>query len=79
MVASIDREVGDNKDEFGRTIRERALNSIDKLVYGPPDRKKRLYSMIETRPDWVLSDSEPGVYPHLLYKKRHCQQIVIFF
>ena len=31
--ASIDREVGDSKDEFGKTIRERALNSIDKYEF----------------------------------------------
>ena len=39
-----------------KTIRERALSSIDKLVkWYPQTGRNRLYSMIENRPDWVLS------------------------
>ncbi len=54
--ASVDREVGDGQDEMGKTIRERALNSIDQLVkWWPQSGRNRLYSMIEARPDWVLS------------------------
>ncbi len=54
--ASVDREVGDGQDEMGKTIRERALNSIDKQVqWWPKAGRNRLYSMIEARPDWVLS------------------------
>ena len=54
--ASVDKEVGDGQDEYGKTIRERALTSIDKLVeWTPQTGRNRLYSMIEARPDWVLS------------------------
>ncbi len=54
--ASVDRAVGDGQDEMGTTIRERALNSIDQLVkWTPQTGRNRLYSMIEARPDWVLS------------------------
>ena len=54
--ASIDREIDDGQDRLGRSIRERALNSIDQLVeWTPPTGRNRLYSMIENRPDWVLS------------------------
>ncbi len=54
--AAIDAPVGDGQDEHGTTIRERALNSIDKLVkWTPQTGRNRLYSMIEARPDWVLS------------------------
>ncbi len=54
--AAIDQEVGDGQDSHGTTIRERALNSIDQLVkWTPKTGRNRLYSMIETRPDWVLS------------------------
>ena len=53
---AIDREVGDGQDDYGTTIRERALTSIDKLVkWTPQTGRNRLYSMIESRPDWVLS------------------------
>ena len=54
--AAIDRPVGDGQDTYGTTIRERALRSIDELVkWTPQSGRNRLYSMIEARPDWVLS------------------------
>ena len=54
--AAIDRPVGDGQDTFGKTIRERALRSIDELVtWTPQTGRNRLFSMIEARPDWVLS------------------------
>ena len=52
----IDRVLGDGMDEYGQTIRERALASIDQLVkFTPQTGRNRLFSMIEARPDWVLS------------------------
>ena len=69
--ASIDRAVGDSKDEFGSTIRERALNSIDKLVsWTPKTGRNRLYSMIETRPDWVLSRQRAWGVPLTCFTKK---------
>ncbi|MEL7213264.1 MAG: class I tRNA ligase family protein, partial [Pseudomonadota bacterium] len=54
--AAIDQKVGDGQDQFGETIRQRALTSIDQLVtWTPQTGRNRLYSMIEARPDWVLS------------------------
>ena len=54
--AAVDRAVGDGQDDYGTTIRERALRSIDELVtWTPQTGRNRLYSMIEARPDWVLS------------------------
>jgi len=53
---AIDKPLGDGMDTYGTTIRERALTSIDKLVqWTPASGRNRLYSMIEARPDWVLS------------------------
>ena len=54
--AAVDKAVGDGQDTYGTTIRERALRSIDELVTWTPQKgRNRLYSMIEARPDWVLS------------------------
>jgi len=54
--AAIDRPVGDGHDTYGTTIRQRALTSIDELVsWTPRTGRNRLHSMIEARPDWVLS------------------------
>ncbi|MEO1491707.1 MAG: isoleucine--tRNA ligase [Pseudomonadota bacterium] len=53
---AIDKELDDGMSEHGSTIRERALTSIDQLVeWTPPSGRNRLHSMIENRPDWVLS------------------------
>ncbi len=53
--AAIDRPVGDGQDAHGETIRERALKEIDNVRWTPPSGRNRLHSMMETRPDWVLS------------------------
>ncbi|MGB3409132.1 MAG: class I tRNA ligase family protein, partial [Jannaschia sp.] len=54
--AAIDKPVGDGKDTYGETVRARALTSIDQLVKWTPEKgRNRLHSMIENRPDWVLS------------------------
>ncbi|WP_419906359.1 isoleucine--tRNA ligase [Hoeflea sp.] len=45
----------DKPFEDGSTLRSRALAAIDETRFVPAAGQKRLYSMIETRPDWVLS------------------------
>jgi isoleucyl-tRNA synthetase len=53
---AIDRQLDDGLSTYGDTIRKRALNSINQLVtWTPPTGRNRLHSMIEARPDWVLS------------------------
>jgi isoleucyl-tRNA synthetase len=69
--ASIDREVGDGQDTYGKTIRERALTSIDQLVqWTPQTGRNRLYSMIEARPDWVLSRQRAWGVPLTCFTKK---------
>ncbi|UWQ05225.1 isoleucine--tRNA ligase [Aliiroseovarius crassostreae] len=69
--ASVDRDVNDGQDEMGKTIRTRALNSIDKLVkWWPQAGRNRLYSMIEARPDWVLSRQRAWGVPLTCFVKK---------
>ena len=69
--AAIDRPVGDGQDTYGSTIRERALTSIDKLVqWTPQSGRNRLYSMIEARPDWVLSRQRAWGVPLTCFTRR---------
>ncbi len=68
--AAIDKPIGGN-DTYGKTIRERALNSIDQLVkWTPVTGRNRLYSMIEARPDWVLSRQRAWGVPLTCFTKR---------
>ncbi|WP_417809985.1 isoleucine--tRNA ligase [Thioclava sp.] len=54
--AAIDHKLDDGMGTYGDTIRSRALKSIEDLVKFTPEKgRNRLHSMIETRPDWVLS------------------------
>ena len=69
--AAIDKPVGDGQDTHGTTIRERALNSIDQLVkWTPKTGRNRLYSMIESRPDWVLSRQRAWGVPLTCFTKK---------
>ncbi|SDE36778.1 isoleucyl-tRNA synthetase [Paracoccus isoporae] len=54
--AAIDKKLDDGMGKYGDTIRERALTSIDDLVkWTPQTGRNRIHSMVENRPDWVLS------------------------
>jgi isoleucyl-tRNA synthetase len=71
--AAIDKPLDDGLDEAtGQgTIRARALTSIDKLVqWTPPSGRNRLYSMIEARPDWVLSRQRAWGVPLTCFTKK---------
>ncbi len=69
--AAIDKPVGDDQDTHGTTIRERALNSIDNLVkWTPRTGRNRLHSMIEARPDWVLSRQRAWGVPLTCFTKQ---------
>ena len=68
---AIDQPVGDGADEYGTTIRERALRSIDELVsWTPQTGRNRLHSMIEARPDWVLSRQRAWGVPLTCFVKK---------
>ncbi len=68
---AIDRELEDGKGNYGSTIRSRALNSINELVQWTPESgRNRLHSMIEARPDWVLSRQRAWGVPLTLFVRK---------
>lgn len=52
---AIDKDLNDGMDTHGKTIRQRALTEIDNVQWTPKTGRNRLFSMIENRPDWVMS------------------------
>ena len=72
--AAIDKALDDGKGQYGDTIRTRALTSIDQLVeWTPKTGRNRLYSMIEARPDWVLSRQRAWGVPLTCFTKKGAQ------
>ncbi|MCR9127566.1 MAG: isoleucine--tRNA ligase [Rhodobacteraceae bacterium] len=68
--AAIDRPVGDGQDMHGTTIRSRALTEIDNVKWTPKTGRNRLHSMIEARPDWVLSRQRAWGVPLTCFTRR---------
>ena len=72
--ASIDKNIDDGMGEYGNTIRERALQSIDKLVaWIPPQGRNRIRSMVKERPDWVLSRQRAWGVPLTCFVRKGAQ------
>jgi isoleucyl-tRNA synthetase len=68
---AIDKSLDDGMSTYGDTIRKRALNSINQLVeWTPPTGRNRLHSMIEARPDWVLSRQRAWGVPLTCFVKK---------
>ncbi|WP_323037835.1 isoleucine--tRNA ligase [Pararhodobacter sp.] len=68
---AIDKPLDDGMGTYGDTVRTRALTSIDQLVtWTPQTGRNRLYSMIENRPDWVLSRQRAWGVPLTCFVKK---------
>ncbi|MBT9244557.1 isoleucine--tRNA ligase [Gemmobacter fulvus] len=68
---AIDKPLDDGMNTYGDTIRKRALNSINQLVqWTPVTGRNRLHSMIEARPDWVLSRQRAWGVPLTCFTKK---------
>ncbi|MEM6373469.1 MAG: class I tRNA ligase family protein, partial [Pseudomonadota bacterium] len=68
--AAIDTPVGDGQDQHGITIRQRALTEIDNVNWTPKSGRNRLHSMMEARPDWVLSRQRAWGVPLTCFTKK---------
>ncbi len=66
--AAIDKELTIGDDTF--TIRARALSEIDKVKWTPQAGRNRLFSMMEARPDWVLSRQRAWGVPLTCFTKK---------
>ena len=60
----------------GDTLRHRALNAIDATKFYPPAGQNRLRSMMEDRPDWVLSRQRAWGVPITVFVHRQTNEIL---
>ncbi|HEV7717551.1 MAG TPA: isoleucine--tRNA ligase, partial [Arsenicitalea sp.] len=61
----------------GDTLRHRALNAIDATRFVPEAGKNRLRSMIEDRPDWVLSRQRAWGVPIAVFVNKETGAILV--
>ncbi|MEP1931812.1 MAG: isoleucine--tRNA ligase [Roseibium sp.] len=60
----------------GDTLRARALNAIDETRFVPGGGQKRLRSMIENRPDWVLSRQRAWGVPITVFINKDTSEVL---
>ncbi|SNZ05981.1 isoleucine--tRNA ligase [Cohaesibacter gelatinilyticus] len=70
---AMDRDI----DGQGDTLRCRALKAIDETRFVPDSGQTRLRSMIETRPDWVISRQRAWGVPITIFIKKDDPAVVL--
>jgi isoleucyl-tRNA synthetase len=68
---AMDRPIGD-----GRTLRERCLAAIDATQFVPEKGRQRLRSMVEERPDWLVSRQRAWGVPLTLFVHRKTGEVL---
>jgi len=58
----------------GETLRELALNAIDDTAFHPAAGKNRIRSMVEGRPDWLISRQRAWGTPLAMFVDKHTGQ-----
>jgi isoleucyl-tRNA synthetase len=67
---SVDNPLEDGFEDHGASLRARALSAMDDVQWLPASASNRLSSMLETRPDWLLSRQRSWGVPLTLFTRR---------
>jgi isoleucyl-tRNA synthetase len=70
-------EVNEVCDDRNPTLRELALNAIAQTRFVPEKGRNRIGSMVEQRPDWVLSRQRAWGVPIALFVERKTGQLLV--
>ena len=66
----------DQKIADGKTLRETALEAIDATGFTPPTGRNRLRSMVEGRPDWLISRQRAWGVPLTIFVEKKTGEIL---
>ncbi|MCE3047212.1 isoleucine--tRNA ligase [Helicobacter kayseriensis] len=61
----------------GKTLREVALQEIEKVKFYPESGKNRLKTMIENRPDWCISRQRDWGVPIAFFVDKKTQEVIL--
>ncbi|MDE6886525.1 MAG: isoleucine--tRNA ligase [Helicobacteraceae bacterium] len=61
----------------GKTLREIALEEINKTTFYPEHGRNRIYSMIENRPDWCISRQRDWGVPIAFFRDKKSGEIIL--
>ena len=70
-------EPNDKLDDHKPTLRELAMNAIAATRFIPEKGRNRLASMVEGRPDWVLSRQRAWGVPIAVFVEKKSQQLLV--
>jgi isoleucyl-tRNA synthetase len=72
----LDKPVNPGQSE-GKTLRQQAIEEIDKVVWDPAWGKERITNMVATRPDWCISRQRIWGVPIAVFLCEKCNQPII--
>ncbi|CBG40695.1 isoleucine--tRNA ligase [Helicobacter mustelae] len=61
----------------GKTLRQIALEAIDKTTFYPENGRNRIYSMVENRPDWCISRQRDWGVPLAFFQNKKDHSILL--
>ena len=61
----------------GKTLRENALAAIDATTFTPPRGRNRLRTMVESRPDWLISRQRAWGVPITIFVHKDTGEVLV--